>query len=101
MIIYNVTTKVASEIAGDWIHWLKREHIPAIIATGYFTHATILRLLEIDDAEGPTYAVQYFAKNQDSYNKYIAEFAGEMRQQAFKKWGDRFIAFRSLMQIVK
>jgi hypothetical protein len=101
MIIYNVTTKVASEIAGDWIHWLKQEHIPAIIATGYFTHAIILRLLEIDDAEGPTYAVQYFAKNQDNYNKYIDDFAGEMRQQAFKKWGDRFIAFRSLMQIVK
>lgn len=100
MIIYNVTTKVANTIANDWLHWLQNEHIPAITATGYFTHATIVRLLEIDDAEGPTYAVQYFAEHREYYDKYITEFAGEMRRQAFEKWGNQFIAFRSLMEVV-
>ena len=41
MIIYNVTTKVATTIATDWLAWLKDEHIPDSIATGCFTNATI------------------------------------------------------------
>ncbi len=101
MLIYNVTTKVSQAIADDWLHWLKDEHIPAITATGYFTHATILRLLEIDDTEGPTFAVQYFAKNQEDYDQYLQEFADTLRNDAFKKWGNQFISFRSLMHIVQ
>ena len=101
MIIYNVTTKVADKIADDWLQWLKQEHIPDIIGTGYFTHTSILRLLEIDDAEGPTYAVQYFAASMENYNNYISESAEKMRNNAFKKWGNQFISFRSVMHIVQ
>ncbi len=101
MIIYNITTKVANTIAVDWLHWLQQEHIPAITATGYFTHATILRLLEVDDTEGPTYAVQYFCESLDHYEKYLHEHADDLRQEAFNQWGNQFISFRSVMHIVK
>jgi hypothetical protein len=30
----------------------------------------------------------------------LTEFAPEMRQKGLDKWGDRFIAFRTLMKIV-
>ena len=100
MIIYNVTIKVHQSIKDAWLKWLKEEHIPGIIQTGCFTHATILRLLEIDDTEGPTYAVQYFAESKRLYNHYIENYAAAMRQKGFDKWGDKFIAFRSVMQVV-
>jgi uncharacterized membrane protein len=44
-IIYNVTIKVASPIEEAWLRWLKAEHIPDIMATGFFTHAVTTRLL--------------------------------------------------------
>ncbi len=100
MILYNVTVKAENSIAGAWLTWLKEEHIPDIIATGCFTHATVLRLLETDDTEGLTYAVQYHAESKALYNRYIDQFAGEMRKRAFDKWGNKFIAFRSLMEVV-
>ncbi|MGG9962032.1 DUF4286 family protein [Ferruginibacter sp. SUN106] len=100
MIVYNVTTKVAAAIQTDWLQWIKEEHIPDIINTGCFTHATVLQLLEIDDSEGPTYAVQYFADSKSLYNNYMEKHAATMRQKAFDKWGNQFIAFRSLMQVV-
>ena len=100
MIIYNVTAKLAAEIAEAWLQWLKEEHIPAIIATGCFTEARILRLLEVDDADGPTYAVQYFGESKAQYNRYIEFFAKAQRQAGLDKWGDKFIAFRSLMEVV-
>ena len=101
MIIYNVTTKITDNIHPAWLQWLKNEHIPEIINTGCFTHATILHLLEVDDSEGPTYAVQYHAESKALYNKYIEKFAGQFRQKSFDKWGNQFISFRSVMHMVK
>lgn len=100
MIIYNVTIKLQHSIHKQWLAWLEEEHIPDIVATGCFTNATILELLEVDTTEGPTYAIQYFAKSKALYNLYIEKFAAGMRQKSFDKWGDQFIAFRSVMQIV-
>jgi Domain of unknown function (DUF4286) len=100
MVIYNVTVKLEEAIHEQWLQWLKEEHIPDVIATGCFTKATILRLLETDDSEGPTYAIQYFAESKENYNQYIENFAPEMRQRSYAKWGNRFVAFRSLMQVV-
>lgn len=101
MIIYNVTIKVTHAIAHEWLAWLQNEHIPDIINTGCFSHATVLHLLETDESEGPTYAIQYFAESKNKYDDYLEKFAGEMRQKSFAKWGNQFIAFRSVMQIVK
>ncbi len=100
MIVYNVTTKVDTAVAEDWLQWLKEEHIPEIINSGCFTHANILELLETDNTDGPTYAVQYFAESKALYNLYIEKFAPIMRQKSFDKWSNKTIAFRSLMKVV-
>lgn len=100
MFIYNITIKVHESIKVEWLNWLKEEHIPDVINTGCFTHAVILQLLEVDDSEGPTYAVQYYAESKSLYNNYISAHSAQMRQKGFDKWGDQFIAFRSVMQVV-
>jgi hypothetical protein len=100
MIIYNVTVKIDSAIKHEWLQWLKEEHVPLILSTGCFTNATISRLLEVDDVEGPTYTIQYFAESKALYNNFIEKFDNEMRQLSFDKWGNQFIAFRSVMQVV-
>src|SRR6478672_8288706 len=100
MIVYNVTVKTEHSIAADWLEWIKEEHIPEIIGTGCFSHAHVLQLLEVDDTEGPTYAVQYFADSKALYNRYIEKYADKMRAKAMEKWGNKFIAFRTVMQVV-
>lgn len=100
MIVYNVTIKITNAIHHDWLQWLKEKHVPEVIQTGCFTHTTILRLLEIDDTEGPTYATQYFTESKELYNSYIENHAANMRQKSFDKWGNHFIAFRSVMKVV-
>jgi len=100
MIVYNVTTKIDKSIIDEWVDWIKKEHIKDVIATGCFTHANTFQLLEVDDSDGPTFTVQYFAESKSLYNNYIDKFAPAMRQKAFEKWGNKFIAFRSLMKVV-
>lgn len=99
-IIYNVTVQVDHGVATPWLQWMQEEHIPDVMATGCFQDFRILRLMEVDEREGLTYAVQYRAAFRSDYNRYIAIFAEGLRQKAYNRWGDRFIAFRSVMEIV-
>ena len=100
MIIYNVTTKVHNSIADEWLQWVKDIHTKDILNTGCFNDFKIVKLLETDETEGPTYAIQYHAESKALYNRYIENFSVEMRNAAFTKWGDKFLSFKSVMQIV-
>ena len=100
MIIYNVTIKVDSSIADEWLRWMTDVHIPAMVDTGCFSKPTVLKLLELDDSEGPTYAVQYKADSMQVYDQYIDTYSVKMRNDSFERWGNKFIAFRSVMEVV-
>ncbi len=100
MIIYNVTTKVSHTIHTDWLLWMKNEHIPSVMESGCFTKQVFVRLLEIDEEDGPTYAVQYHAASKEDYNKYLQNYAPGLREATLKQWGNQIIAFRSIMQLV-
>jgi hypothetical protein len=101
MIIYNVTIKIIPVLADEWVQWMKKEHIPDMMATGCFTGCTFTRLLEIDETEGTTYCCQYFAETMDAYRKYMDQYSPELRKKGIGKWGDGAIAFRTLMEIVQ
>ncbi|RYZ62801.1 MAG: DUF4286 family protein [Chitinophagaceae bacterium] len=101
MIIYNVTIKVDATIAESWLAWLLEEHIPEVMQTGCFSGNKVVRLLEVDETEGPTYAIQYSADSKADYNRYIQVHAGRLQELSYLKWGNRFIAFRSVMQVVR
>jgi hypothetical protein len=100
-VIYNVTIKVEPSIAEKWLQWLLEEHIPEVMATHCFIDYRVVKILEADESEGPTYAIQYRAAGKEHYQDYIDKFAGSLRDKSFAKWGDRFIAFRTIMEIVK
>jgi hypothetical protein len=100
MFIYNVTIKLDHTIHEDWVKWMNEEHIPEIMKTGCFEKFQFVRLLEIDEEEGPTYAVQYYAVSKAQYNRYIDLYAPKLRQASTDKWGNKFIAFRTLMEVV-
>jgi len=99
-LIYNVTNKVAHAIHPGWLSWMRTHHIPAVLATGCFFKANILRLRGVDDDEGPTYAIQYHAASEADYERYLADFSTALRQETLDKWGNQFIAFRTVMEVV-
>jgi len=100
MIIYNITTKIDPAIEAAWLQWQQQECIPAIMATGHFTSHKIFRLLEQDEEEGITYVIQYAAETIEQYQRYIDAHSDLFLQDAFKRWGNRFISFRSIMEVV-
>jgi len=100
MILYNVTIKINHEAEREWLQWMKDEHMPELMNTGLFADAKLFRLLDVDDSEGVTYAAQYFCNTMQDYNNYISGHAAAMREKGLKRFGDKFIAFRTVMQQV-
>lgn len=100
MIIYNVTMQVDWSVHEDWLKWLKETHVPEVIATGMFTHHRIVHLLEVEEADGPTYAVQFFTQSLGNYYYYINHHAEAFQQQTSAVWGDKFVSFSTVMETV-
>lgn len=100
MIVYNVTIKTDWAIHAEWMQWMLKEHIPEILSTGLFYQYRMMRLLEADETEGPTYAIQYHAQSKSDYERYIRDFSIALQTKAYEKWGDKFIAFRTVMEQV-
>ena len=100
MIVYNISMKVDSAIEKEWVEWQRQEHIPAIMASGQFSEYRFFKLLEEENDEDTTYIVQYFAPSIENYTYYITHIAPQLGQKALDKWGNQFIAFRSVMKVV-
>ncbi len=100
MIVYNVTIQVNWKIHEEWLDWMKQVHIPEILSTGMFTHHSMLKLLDVDETDGPTYAIQYFATDRDKYESYLTNYAPALREKSISRWSDQFHAFRTLMEVV-
>ena len=100
MIVYNISIQIDPAIEKEWLQWQKQEHIPDVMSSGQFTDYKFYRLLEQDETEGVLYVLQFFAASQAHYKKFIREFAEKLRQKVYARWGDKFIAFRTVMEVV-
>ena len=100
MFIYNVTIKVDWKIHEKWLEWMRKDQAPGILATGYFRQYQLVRLVEVEDADGPTYAVQYYADSIDDYKNYLNHSSAVINKEATRMWGDRFVMFETLMEVI-
>lgn len=100
MIVYNITCKVRWEIFERWLKWQLEEHIPATLESGLMDDYRLYRLLEQDEEEGPTIVIQFFTSSRERYNQFARTFEAGLKQAGWDKWGNAFIAFRTLMESV-
>jgi hypothetical protein len=100
MLIYNVTSKVDHSIHESWVEWMKNKHIPQVMETGCFSKFQFVRVLDIDESDGATYAIQYYANTKEDYERYIDQFSITLRNDVLQTWGNKIAGFRSLMQVV-
>ncbi|HSR61284.1 MAG TPA: DUF4286 family protein [Robiginitalea sp.] len=100
MIIYNVTILVEDPIREAWVAWMQNTHIPEVLATGKFGEARFCRVLTEGSQGGTTYAVQYLAPSRDLLERYYREDAARLRQATTDRFGDKFVAFRTELELV-
>jgi len=100
MILYNVTVKVEHDAHLHWKKWMQEEHIPDVMDTGMFLEYRMCRLLGMDEPDGVTYAVQYFCTDMATLEQYQEQFAAKLQAEHSKKFKDKFVAFRTVLEVV-
>jgi hypothetical protein len=98
--IYNVTVKVDHIIHKDWLDWMKNKHLPEVMNTGCFKRFQFVRLLDIEESDGLTYATQYYAEDFGKCQSFIQQYEPAFKKASFEKWGNSLMEFASLMQVV-
>lgn len=101
MLLYNVTIKIAKDVEADWLEWMKINHVPDVIRTGQFATSRISRLIDQPDGdEDSTYVIQYQCETLEKFNYYIDVYATALREDFNQRYKDKFVAFRTLMEVV-
>jgi hypothetical protein len=100
MYIYNVTTNIDESVHDEWLQWMKEIHIPDVLATGKFLNAKISKVLVEEEMGGITYSVQFTTLNKETLEKYYAEDAPRLREDALKLFPNKFVSFRTELEII-
>ncbi len=100
MILYNVTFKVEKAIAEEWLHWMKEEHIPAVMATGKILEYKLCRILH-EEEDGFTFALQYFSADMPTFHRFYLEDSPRLQKAHKERFGDRYVAIRTLMEVLE
>jgi hypothetical protein len=99
MIIYNVTVNIDDDVHDEWLHWMKEAHIPDVMSTGLFLENKICKILAESEG-GVSYSIQYLCKDMKTYDQYEEIFASKLRREHTEKYGGKFVAFRTLLEVV-
>jgi len=101
MVLYNVTVNIDFSVEAEWKKWMKDEHIPKVLATGAFVSNKMFKLLnEVPEATGSTYSIQYMCENMAKLDDYMENHAPALVQEHMALFGNKHVAFRSVLEEV-
>ena len=98
-IIYNVTVNIDHSVHDEWLEWMKTKHIPDVMSTGFFLENKICKIL-VDEESGVSYSIQYTCADMSDLQEYQKQHAPRLQKEHSKKYKDKFVAFRTLLEVV-
>lgn len=101
MIIYNITCKVDWTVHAQWVPWIKEAYIPEMLYGGLFYHGQLVKLIDTDETDGPTYALQFYARSLENYRLFTADAGTAPLRRFHNKWTQSVVTFGTVMQLVE
>lgn len=74
MIIYEITVTVSADFIEDYEKYMRSQHIPDLLATGFFAGAKMAR------SGKNRYRIQYEAFDQKALDEYLEAEAARLRE---------------------
>ena len=100
MIIYNVTINIEESISQEWLCWMQKTHIPEVMNTRMFISAKMTRVMVEEQMGGITYSILYLCESKSKLDEYQVQFAPKLRQKHTQKFQGKFVAFRTLLEVI-
>ena len=97
-VIYNVTVSIDYSYSEEWLNWMKKTHIPDVMATGLFIEAKLSKILA-EESGGSSYSIQYLCVDMATYDLYQKNHAPKLQQEHNLKFQGKIAAFRTLLEV--
>lgn len=79
---------------------MREEYLPELLATTLIARYQMVRLMEVNEEDGPTYAVQLYFNSIENFDIYRQKYLRVFQQKERDAWGDYATSFASLMRII-
>ena len=99
MYIYSVTVNIDDSVREEWIKWMKKVHIQDVMNSGLFISNKFCKVL-VDEESGSTYSIQYIVKDLQTMQLYHEMYAPQLQNEHIKKYKNKFVAFRTMLEIL-
>ena len=77
------------------------KHIPDVMNTQLFSSYQLARVLGQDEEDGFTYAIQYMCMDMKTLQLYSSKFAPELQKDHNKHFEGKYVAFRTLLEVIE
>lgn len=88
------------QIHMEWLLWMKAEYVPKMLSYQVFGDYKLYKILNTDDTDGSTYALQLFTESKALYNRFAELYHGEIQLMQQQRWGTQVLSFSTLMETV-
>lgn len=94
-LLYEVTAVVELELTDGWERYMRERHIPDVLATGWFTRASLAR------ASGGRYLIRYHLASRGDLDRYQAEAAPALRAEFAARYPGGVALTRETWELVQ
>lgn len=98
MIVYNTTFHIENEVLEDCLLYLKKTYIPKAAASGFLSRPYLRRVLQVEEEEGSSFAVQFHVKNVDTLNYWLEQEGRILQKDLAWRFGSKMVGFTTLME---
>lgn len=97
IIIYSETTAVAESVEQNWLEFMKKVQIPALMETGLFLDFRFVRIPESEGVDR-SYNLQLRCENSEKFNEFKAFHENKFKQEVAKKFQGNYGSFQSMLE---
>ena len=100
MLLYNETVGIDKDIEQEWLVYMREKHIQDVLNTGLFVSHKFYKVLRDQEDGTISYSVQYFARSIGDIEQYLEKFAPHLIEEHRKRFQNRHVTFRTLLEEV-
>ncbi|NNM59209.1 MAG: DUF4286 family protein [Legionellales bacterium] len=100
MINYEVSLSIQKEIFEEYYAWLV-DHIEVILKIDGFQKVTLYRVQDVNDDDNEHIVASYLLTSREKFDHYLENYAKELRNDGVKRFGEKCVATRKILEIDK
>jgi hypothetical protein len=100
MVIYRVTVQVETAIEEEWVGWMRSEHIPEVMKTGFFVDTQFARVVEPESADSAEYCIEYRCRSVAGLEAYRTRDAARLQAEHTDRYRGRVTAVRQVLSTI-